>query len=162
MRRGLSNPNTFSDTDRQLMLDLHNQIRSEVARGIYEGPGGSFQPAGCDMNALSWSTALEELATEWSDLCYFEHSSDCVTRMNNLGLTGSSVEWNRQSTDGCGENLYVSGASPAMNAVYDGTNYGILGGIGDSWCAGESVEWTYQQGNFGNAGHYTQFSLVDD
>jgi len=157
-RRGLTSPNVFSNTDRQLMLDLHNQIRSEVARGIYEGPSGTFQPAGCDMNALSWSTALEELATDWSDLCYFEHSStgNCASRLDNLGFTDGNAEWARTDTDKCGENLYVSGAAPAMNFVSQGTNYGILGGIGDSWSAGESKTWNYQAGNFGSAGHYTQ------
>ena len=157
IRRGLSDPNVLTDTDRQLMLDLHNQIRSEVARGIYMGPGGANQPEACDMNALMWSSALEQMATKWSDNCLFDHD----TRACDTVIDTSAVEWGGAVGSHCGENLYVSGASPQMNMVWNGKNYGILGGIGDSWSAEESEKWSFQAyhpNTINGAGHYTQFS----
>lgn len=160
LRRGLSDPNVLTNADRQAILDLHNQIRSELARGIYEGPGGFFQPPGCDINALSWSSALEEVATANSDKCFYDSAqeyTDCVAEMNNLGLTGDNVEWNRQNTDECGENLYANSApAAAMDYWHNGKNYGLLGGIGRKW-TGESKEWTYNNLHF-LGGHFTQFS----
>eukprot|EP01083_Nonionella_stella_P201841 737993_1 len=157
IRRGLNNPAELETIDRQVILDLHNKIRSETARGLYEGPGGSYQPQACNMNALSWSIVLEELSTQWSSQCYFEHSTNCVTRMGNvINNNQLTAEWNRQSTDPCGENLYISGASPALNAVYNNKNYGICGGIETGWSKEESLKYTYAKKYNYAAGHYTQ------
>ena len=156
VRRGLSNPATLSNSDKKAILARHNKIRSETARGIYPGPSGTTQPQACNMNALSWSMALEKVATDWSSQCYFEHSTGCASRMTSAINGGAAVEWNRQTTEGCGENLYVSGAEPALDFISGGKNYGIMGGVDNGWCADEAILYTYSnQFNYA-AGHYTQ------
>eukprot|EP01083_Nonionella_stella_P072983 197037_1 len=156
VRRGLDNPATLSTVDKQIILDLHNKIRSETARGLYEGPGGFRQPQSCDMNALSWSETLEHLATEWSAQCYFEHSSNRQERLNTAVNDGVHIEWNKNPSDECGENIYISGAPPALNAVYSGgKNFGILGGIEDGWSKDESLLYKYQNRFYEPAAHYT-------
>ena len=108
-------------------------------------------------SALSWSSALEKVATDWSDQCYFEHSSGCAARLTKAINEGYEAEWNvNQNRDGCGENLYISGAPPAMNAMYGSKNYGILGGIERGWSTDESLLYTYSDSYNYEAGHYTQ------
>ena len=154
--KGLTNPNELNDQDRQTILDAHNEIRSQTARGIYEGPGSSYQPQGCNMNALSWSVALEKAATDWSSRCYFEHNDG---RANDMRSAASSVgaEWIVTNSDKVGENLYVSGADPAMNAYFGDKNYGIMGGVRDGWCYDEAKLYTYTPSpGAPGTGHYTQ------
>jgi len=152
-RRGLSNPATLHDQDRNDILALHNKIRAETARGEYQG-SGTLLPQATNMNYLKWSTALETVAAEWSSNCQFNHrgsgSSSCATALGKL----SSVDLPGWSTGkGCGENLYGSGVDPVWTDSKYG--YGIMEGIEDGWCKEEAETWTYGT-NIGSAGHYTQ------
>mmetsp|Transcript_46951 Transcript_46951/g.75171 ORF Transcript_46951/g.75171 Transcript_46951/m.75171 type:complete len:419 (-) Transcript_46951:153-1409(-) len=165
-RRGLTKPATLSTADKQAILDVHNAIRSQTARGEYPTSSG-YQPSACNMNSLSWSATLAKVATDWSARCYFEHSTDCNEcsetttecsyRMEAAIAAGTEVEWNQQSSDSCGENLYVSGASPTMTFMYNGRNYGLLG-FERSWCEDESSWYSYSKYSFN---HYTQVVWAD-
>ena len=157
IRRGLDNPNILSQTDQQVILDEHNRIRSETARGIYEGPGSSFQPQGCNMNALMWSEALAVAATQWSSRCYFEHNGGRADDTRSAAASGAEPGWIITNSDSVGENLYVSGADPAMNAYFGDKNYGIMGGLTDGWCYDEAKQYTYTPSpGAAGTGHYTQ------
>merc|ERR1719464_2536440 len=64
-RRGIDTYSGFlNDADRQQILDMHNQIRAEVARGEYVGK--TSLPAACNMNELKYSRTLERVADQWS------------------------------------------------------------------------------------------------
>lgn len=184
-RRGLTNPATLSQTDRDDILALHNKVRAEtgncphtqtvvycefaqytatcksccvllidyVARGEYTG-SGTMLPQATNMNYLKWSSTLETVATEWSSYCNFNHrsgTSSCSNAMNSLSVDMDGYS----SGDGCGENLYGSGASPVWSQIWNGDDYGIRGGIEDNWCVDEAATWTYSTST-GSAGHYTQ------
>jgi len=94
----LADPNFekgFNDNGRQLILDMHNQLRSRVAKG--EEPG---QPKAADMLALVWNYELEAVAQRWADQCTFGHDS------NRDKLDGTSV----------GQNAYMSMSSQVSTA----------------------------------------------
>merc|ERR1712130_212085 len=48
----------WEDEDRQALVDMHNKVRSELARGEFTGKNGLL-PSACNMNELKWSNALE-------------------------------------------------------------------------------------------------------
>ena len=112
------------------------------------------------MHYLQWSDALETVATEWSSYCNFNHRSGTSSCSNALSAL-SSVDIDEYSSgDGCGENLYGSGADPTWSYVIGTSDYGIKGGIEDSWCVGEAASWSYGT-SIGSAGHYTQVVWAD-
>eukprot|EP00486_Rosalina_sp_Unknown_P011607 CAMPEP_0201593260 /NCGR_PEP_ID=MMETSP0190_2-20130828/190923_1 /ASSEMBLY_ACC=CAM_ASM_000263 /TAXON_ID=37353 /ORGANISM="Rosalina sp." /LENGTH=370 /DNA_ID=CAMNT_0048052391 /DNA_START=642 /DNA_END=1754 /DNA_ORIENTATION=+ len=114
------------------------------------------------MNALSWSEALAKAAVDWSSRCYFEHNDGRADDTRAAVSAGTPVEWIISTSDKVGENLYVSGADPAMNAQYGDKNYGILGGVEDGWCAEESEKYTYTPApGASGTGHYTQVIWAD-
>jgi len=80
----------FNDVGRQLILDMHNELRSRVAKGEEAG-----QPKASDMRALVWNNELEAVAQRWADQCTFGHDS------NRAMLDGTSV----------GQNAYMSMSS---------------------------------------------------
>jgi len=54
----------WEDEDRQALVDMHNKVRSELARGEFTGKNGLL-PSACNMNELKWSNALETVITNW-------------------------------------------------------------------------------------------------
>eukprot|EP01084_Bolivina_argentea_P277556 473888_1 len=156
VRRGLTNPDVLNAEDRQNILDLHNKIRSETARGLYQG-AGSLLPRAANMAELKYSLLLEKVATDWSGNCNFEHRSSggqsCASAMARFKQS-TPPEWSSGDVSGCGENLYGSGADPAWTVMFGDKDYGIRGGIEDSWCIDEAKTWTYGPSG-GSAGHYT-------
>jgi hypothetical protein len=155
-RRGLTDPDQLSDSDRQAILDAHNDIRSLTARGEMPSSTASNQPSGCDIGALRWSSALESLATDWASLCYFGHRSS-GSAQTYMDAISSDAEWSYVSGQYIGENIYISGASPALNAVFGDKDYGVLGGIEDSWSSNEAQYYDFANDECaGVCGHYTQ------
>jgi len=158
-RRGLDiATNTLSATDKADILALHNKARAETARGEYAGISGLL-PSASNMKYLKWSDSLATIASEWAAGCSWGHrpdsgSSSCATKLgglNNVDLDG----YVSTSGDGCGENLYGSGADPVWSQLWNGDDYGIRGGIEQNWCLNEADDWSYGT-NLGSAGHYTQ------
>ena len=45
----LDNPNILSEADKQAILDFHNDVRTQTARGLTPG-----QPSASNMNYLLW------------------------------------------------------------------------------------------------------------
>nr|XP_033965034.1 cysteine-rich secretory protein LCCL domain-containing 1-like [Pseudochaenichthys georgianus] len=51
----------ITDSDAQLILDLHNKLRGQV------------YPPSSNMEYMSWDTELERTAEEWAETCLWEH-----------------------------------------------------------------------------------------
>ncbi|XP_061821611.1 cysteine-rich secretory protein LCCL domain-containing 1-like isoform X2 [Nerophis lumbriciformis] len=51
----------ITDTDAQLILDLHNKLRGQV------------YPPASNMEYMQWDTELERTAEEWAETCLWEH-----------------------------------------------------------------------------------------
>uniref|UniRef100_A0A8C6M125 Cysteine-rich secretory protein LCCL domain containing 1a n=1 Tax=Nothobranchius furzeri TaxID=105023 RepID=A0A8C6M125_NOTFU len=51
----------ITDSDAQLILDLHNKLRGQV------------YPPASNMEHMSWDTELERSAEEWAETCLWEH-----------------------------------------------------------------------------------------
>lgn len=71
---------SITDIDRQLILDLHNKLRSQVS------------PSAADMEYMTWDTELERSSESWASQCYWEHGPGYLlpTIGQNLG-----VHWGR-------------------------------------------------------------------
>ncbi|XP_063859648.1 venom allergen 5-like [Scylla paramamosain] len=78
-------PRGVSPEDINLIVELHNKLRAQVARGE-EGRGAPGpQPPGANMMALEWDEELAAVAQRHADQCDFNHEcSDCrrVDRFN--------------------------------------------------------------------------------
>ncbi|KAL3041024.1 hypothetical protein OYC64_011909 [Pagothenia borchgrevinki] len=51
----------ITDSDAQLILDLHNKLRGQV------------YPPSSNMEYMLWDTELERTAEEWAETCLWEH-----------------------------------------------------------------------------------------
>jgi len=60
----------LSEEEKQDLLDQHNDLRSETARGLTED-----QPMAKNMIKLEWDEELAEQAKAHADLCVWEHST---------------------------------------------------------------------------------------
>ena len=66
---------TLSDECKAAIIDIHNQLRSRVAKGQETGGIKAPQPPAANMKKLVWNTELEEIAQRWADQCIFDHDS---------------------------------------------------------------------------------------
>lgn len=113
-------------------------------------------PSASNMAKLKWSDTLADIATEWSSSCVFpghrgSGSSSCANALSSRSIDFSGYD----SGDGCGENMYASGADPVWSVLFQGDDFGIRGGVEGGWCLDEAAAWTYGT-TIGDAGHYTQ------
>jgi len=64
-RRGLTLPSTLEKSDRQAILDAHNDYRRDIAKGNVAG-----HPSATNMNEMFYDLALESVSTQWAiDTC---------------------------------------------------------------------------------------------
>jgi len=117
-RRGLSG-NTLSAQDKQDILQLHNKVRAETARGKYQCMYSSCA-MGSNMQKLQWSDALADVASEWSSKCKFEHRQNSKVESDHcaqaLASRKSQIDFDGyKSGSSCGENLAASGAGPSWS-----------------------------------------------
>ncbi|PSN50515.1 hypothetical protein C0J52_14364 [Blattella germanica] len=64
-----------SDSDKQAVVDIHNQLRSKVALGKETAGKPGPQPSAANMEKLSWDDELATVAQRWADQCDFGHDS---------------------------------------------------------------------------------------
>lgn len=83
-RRAKPPDGQLTDSDKQALLDIHNEHRSKTALGQTEG-----QPMATNMLELIYDDDIAATAKTWADRCKFEHDL----------------------TSGFGENLYVAGST---------------------------------------------------
>ncbi|KIH63888.1 SCP-like protein [Ancylostoma duodenale] len=79
--------NGMTDKTRRTILDLHNYIRSLVARGKAEDKlvnnGAGFAPKAANMRKMGYDCNLEYIASNYARLCEYKHSPPEYRR--NLG-----------------------------------------------------------------------------
>ncbi|KAI6181631.1 SCP-like protein [Aphelenchoides besseyi] len=75
----------LSDDQRKLVLQFHNQIRSDVARGLALNKNDSALPTGSNIFRLTYSKLVEKLAVAKAKTCEFKHTYVNNT-CNNLYL----------------------------------------------------------------------------
>jgi len=144
-RRGLTNPSTLSTQDKNDILALHNKIRAETARGEYQGYGAML-PQAKNMKKLQWSDTLHNIATDWSETCpgsLIHRGWGQLTDANGDDSCAEALSFRGSDMESCGENLYASGADPAMFTTPYGASYSIKGGIEDSWSVGEAADYVW-------------------
>jgi len=63
----------LTDSDRAALVDRHNQLRSQLAKGQAVGKTGTL-PAGKNIFKMQWDCGLESSAQSWTNGCQFAHS----------------------------------------------------------------------------------------
>ena len=135
----LTNPNTLDTSEKQEMLDAHNNYRSQTALGNMPAPSGN-QPQATNMNKLFWDPALEKIASDYASGCYIEHNDNRQQEMISPAVAPLATFTYPSSapTSGLsnGENIHYSSLSnPDFYGQYD---------IEDSipgWMPEEAVDW---------------------
>ncbi|EFO88441.1 hypothetical protein CRE_10585 [Caenorhabditis remanei] len=89
----------FSSTAQQQIVDAHNNLRSQIAKGTYVAKGTKQQP-GADMLKMKWDSSVATSAQNYANGCPDDHSG----------------------APGLGENMYWSWTSGTFGAL-DG--YGV-------------------------------------
>ena len=64
---------TFSQSEKQLILDEHNRYRRIIATGRKEKEEHPLQPKASNMLELVWNEELATIAQRWADQCKFQH-----------------------------------------------------------------------------------------
>jgi hypothetical protein len=123
----------------QLALDVHNDMRSDVASGFIGN-----EPTATDMVKLDWDDDLAQVAQGWVNQCHWAHNPNRTAQYGALAGGSTYV----------GENLYVylTTSSSPPNIV----NSALL-----AWFV-EHQDYTYGpvQGS-SSTGHYTQLVWAD-
>jgi len=121
-------------------LDAHNEIRSDVARGLV-----GDEPTAANMVKLAWDDDLAQVAQGWVARCSYGHNPN---RTNEYGaLAGGSTY--------VGENLAVY--------ITNGTPPDIIDFALDLWFE-EQADYSYgpfDSSDLGAAGHYTQLAWAN-
>uniref|UniRef100_A0A1I7SB68 SCP domain-containing protein n=1 Tax=Bursaphelenchus xylophilus TaxID=6326 RepID=A0A1I7SB68_BURXY len=63
----------LTDSERQYVVDLHNQFRSQMALGQAAGYGGFLFPQASDMQKFQYDLTLEAEAQSWAANCIYQH-----------------------------------------------------------------------------------------
>ena len=64
---------TFSQSEKQFILDEHNRYRRIIATGKKEKEDHPLQPTASNMLELVWDKELAAIAQRWADQCKFQH-----------------------------------------------------------------------------------------
>ena len=81
----------MTDTVRQEILSLHNELRSLVARGLEPRLAGL---TASEMLRLEWDEELARGAQLWADQCIFQHDNNDICR-SEVNSTDLEVPSNR-------------------------------------------------------------------
>nr|XP_023024173.1 venom allergen 5-like [Leptinotarsa decemlineata] len=78
----------LTDDDRQFILDLHNNLRNEIASGQH------LSPPAANMNALSYNKELEFIAHCWANACNGKPlKHDVCRRTAEYNYVGQNLGW---------------------------------------------------------------------
>lgn len=83
----------LSCEDKELILDMHNQLRQSVALGQVQG-----QPSASSMMLISWDEELAKKAQDLANTCHYGHDSNSARAVNrfyvgqNIATTWSTWE----------------------------------------------------------------------
>uniref|UniRef100_A0A914QTC3 SCP domain-containing protein n=1 Tax=Panagrolaimus davidi TaxID=227884 RepID=A0A914QTC3_9BILA len=113
--------NILNDTHRDLIIDEHNILRSQIINGKSNIKEGIKAPKGKNMYKLYYNCDLEKSAQEWANECIWDHSDLDVGE--NLFMIGAE-NYNKIKTifmaieDWWKELENVSGGISANNTIY--------------------------------------------
>ncbi|GFG39604.1 hypothetical protein Cfor_02878, partial [Coptotermes formosanus] len=62
-------------TDKQTIVDLHNNLRRQVAQGTESRGNPGPQPSAANMRKISWDDELATVAQRWANQCTFGHDA---------------------------------------------------------------------------------------
>lgn len=103
---------TLTDSDKQTILNAHNQYRTITASG-----GTPNQPSATSMNELFWDPALAAVAQNYSRSCLFAHNDQRLAQY--LTRTNISIfEPTAMAT--VGENLYLTTRMESLDTLLTG------------------------------------------
>uniref|UniRef100_A0A915BWG8 SCP domain-containing protein n=1 Tax=Parascaris univalens TaxID=6257 RepID=A0A915BWG8_PARUN len=129
----------FSPKNRKVVLDRHNELRSNLTKGAVKDARGEPLKSGKNIYELRWDCDLEQRAQKWADTCKYGHST---------------YEYRNKA----GENIYMWSKSDA----YDSIDTNMLRATKLWWDEIELINMTttedYVMGNhiLGVAGHWSQ------
>jgi len=63
------------DTEKQYILDVHNNLRRRVAKGLETMGNPGPQPPAANMRKLVWDEELAKVAQRWTNQCNFDDTS---------------------------------------------------------------------------------------
>ena len=87
----------MTNGDKNVIVSLHNKLRSQVALGQeFRGVAGA-QPPASNMLEMSWDDELAVVAQRWADQCQFGH--DSVRDVGRFKV-GQNVYIHAHSNDG--------------------------------------------------------------
>ncbi|KAJ1530155.1 hypothetical protein ONE63_005086 [Megalurothrips usitatus] len=66
---------TISNSDKDLIVRLHNEYRNKVALGQEKRGKNHPQPSASNMRKIVWDNELATFAQRWADQCTFEHDT---------------------------------------------------------------------------------------
>nr|AEK06325.1 venom allergen-like protein [synthetic construct] len=164
----------FSNSQKQAILDAHNNLRRTLARGEAQAKNGAMAK-GANIREITWDADLESKADEWAQACNFEHPTNVgygqnlAAQMPHVGAdsaaTGSPQTWwneiNRYSGDAKFEWSTRTGHFTQMAwaetnkigcAVQNCTN-------GDTQGFEEWKDWTFTVCNYMNPGNVMEADL---
>ncbi|CAH1179748.1 unnamed protein product [Phaedon cochleariae] len=132
---------SLNDSERQQILDYHNQLRNRVAVGNQTG-----QPSATNMRALSYNKELEFIAQCWVNECRGNPLvHDSCRRTSNYSWVGQNLAIVSDSTANFDEMTFIL---DLIQAWFDEVNV-----FDPSWASDGS--WHHQ------TGHYTQMVWAD-
>ena len=141
----------WETSDKQKVLDLHNDYRSNVASGneADDGTDGTY-PTASNMNQLFWDDALASVAQTYSDTCVWGHNGNRNTEFYDYA--------DEARFDYPSSNIYL-GENIAAFYTTSSTiqDYYLTNRVGAWW--NETTLWhyqTYASGTINGAGHFTQ------
>ena len=144
----------WETSDKETVLDMHNDYRSNVASGneADDGTDGTY-PEASDMNKLFWDDALASVAQAYSDNCVWGHNGN---RNSEFYDYADKARFDYPDSNiYLGENIAISWTT--SDAIQDS----YLTDLVDAWWE-EATLWhyqTYSSSTINGAGHFTQVKL---
>ena len=164
VRRSLiDSEGNIDDTDREYLLEIHNDYRSAVASadGTVIDTDGNVYPTASDMNYIFWDDALASVAQDYAE----ELGNACSSLVHNSGRHDDFYTYaaSQASFDYPESNIYLGENIAVTWTTASGTSMSrYTDRIDDMW--EEYLLWsyqTYQSSSINGAGHFTQMSWAD-
>jgi Cysteine-rich secretory protein family len=96
-------PMSLTDADKATILDVHNNLRRQVAQGTETKGSPGPQPSASNMRQLKWDDELAQMAQTLVQQCVFGHDANrnvgnyiCHNFAKSLGMSNSwklSLAW---------------------------------------------------------------------
>lgn len=101
----VTSPGTLSSEAKAYLLCQHNEVRSEIALGLFQGYSGVL-PVSKNMRRMEWDDNLATVASNYATGCVWDHNSNRTSEYSVLGGEGY-----------VGENLYAFSSSGLLESI---------------------------------------------